>query len=233
MTDSEQTFLCTAITEVLPDLSEVTKDILEETLQSIGVETYNDFQFIELADLRSVLRPIQARKVLAAWKLRCQTAETSSFSVSASPGPSAFLQTISPRSSSSASSSSCQSPEIDEKEYVMFSYVEDTCLAGELTTTIIVCGRTCYSAGRFMPSVDRSIVQDNIPSFVSALCMMFGSYYCFTIHYPSELASTLEFLQRLRNCCEVNKILERTSGEADRNGPNQEGRKTSAPDDDY
>ncbi|MCI4395544.1 hypothetical protein PGIGA_G00181820 [Pangasianodon gigas] len=25
---------------------------------------------------------------------------------------------------------------------------------------------------------------------------MFGSYYCFNIHYPSELASTLEFLQR-------------------------------------
>ncbi|TWW72646.1 hypothetical protein D4764_15G0000400 [Takifugu flavidus] len=24
---------------------------------------------------------------------------------------------------------------------------------------------------------------------------MFGSYYCFNIHYPSELASTLEFLQ--------------------------------------
>ncbi|KAL6466702.1 hypothetical protein MHYP_G00245060 [Metynnis hypsauchen] len=47
-----------------------------------------------------------------------------------------------------------------------------------------------------MLSVDRGIVQDNIPSFISALCMMFGSYYCFNIHCPSELASTLEFLQR-------------------------------------
>ncbi|CAB1425010.1 unnamed protein product [Pleuronectes platessa] len=47
-----------------------------------------------------------------------------------------------------------------------------------------------------MLSVDRNIVHDNIPSFVSALCMMFGSYYCFNIHYPSDLASTLEFLQR-------------------------------------
>lgn len=71
--DLEQTFLRTAITEVLPDLPEMTKDILEETLQSLGVETYDDFRFIEEADLLSTLRPIQARKVLAAWKLRCKS----------------------------------------------------------------------------------------------------------------------------------------------------------------
>lgn len=72
MTDCTQTFLRTAITEVLPDLPEVSKDILEETLQNLGVETYDDFQFIEEADLLSALRPIQARKILAAWKLRCK-----------------------------------------------------------------------------------------------------------------------------------------------------------------
>jgi len=52
-----------------------------------------------------------------------------------------------------------------------------------------------------MLSVDQNIILDNIPSFVSALCMMFGSYYCFNIHYPSELASTLEFLQRYVFLC--------------------------------
>lgn len=51
----------------------MTEDILEETLQSFGVETYDDFQFVEEADLLSALRPIQARKVLAAWKLRCKS----------------------------------------------------------------------------------------------------------------------------------------------------------------
>ncbi|XP_074525832.1 uncharacterized protein LOC141790094 [Halichoeres trimaculatus] len=91
----------------------------------------------------------------------------------------------------------------DEKEDVMFCYVEDTCLAGEvkmdqvpLTPTIVVCGSSCYSSRRFMLSIDQDIVHDNIHSFISALCLMFGSYYCFNIHYPSELASTLEFLQR-------------------------------------
>ncbi|CAL8351185.1 unnamed protein product [Merluccius merluccius] len=91
----------------------------------------------------------------------------------------------------------------DEKEDVMFSYVEDTCLAGEvqmdqvpLTPTIVVCGRSCYSARRWMLSVDQIIVQDSIPSFISALCLMFGSFYCFNVHYPAGLASTLEFLQR-------------------------------------
>ncbi|KAF7652892.1 hypothetical protein LDENG_00090940 [Lucifuga dentata] len=91
----------------------------------------------------------------------------------------------------------------DKKEDAMFCYVEDTCLAGEvqmdqvhMTPTIIVCGQSCFSASRFMLSVDRNVVHDNIPSFFSALWMMFGSYYCFNIHYPCELASTLEFLQR-------------------------------------
>ena len=57
-------------------------------------------------------------------------------------------------------------------------------------------GQSCYSARRYMLSMDPNIVQDSIPSFITALCMMFWSYYCFNIHYPSELASTLEFLQR-------------------------------------
>ncbi|KAI4875710.1 hypothetical protein NFI96_023375 [Prochilodus magdalenae] len=113
MTNLEQTFLRTAITEVLPDLPEVSKDILEETLQSLGVETYDDLQFIEEADLLSALRPIQARKVLDAWKLKCQTPETNNSSAGASPGPATSLQSLSPRSSSSTSSNSCQSPDID------------------------------------------------------------------------------------------------------------------------
>ena len=46
MTDLEQSFLRSAITEVLPDLPEMTKDVLEEQLESLGVETYDDFQFI-------------------------------------------------------------------------------------------------------------------------------------------------------------------------------------------
>uniref|UniRef100_A0A8C5PWW2 Uncharacterized protein n=1 Tax=Leptobrachium leishanense TaxID=445787 RepID=A0A8C5PWW2_9ANUR len=486
MADSEQTFLRTAIMEVFPDLPEVTKDILEETLQSIGVETYDDLKFIEEADLLSALRPVQARKFIATWKLRCQTPDSSSSSVDASPGPSTSLRSPSPIISHSTSSSSSRTPEIDwadnfqiqwdklpeeltqllergerpsprmrreivrfvvsemmkksscpskrnstevakkmlakyprslqdviegevigsgyyslvkqlqyridnvkrcttpkirkrkhgtsasdtdevppeqraaiqdcygcvnwdlkflpvgetpesqqekkeklkimsqqtdlspeevkdlmrltfytqrkqvnqgkniihlseewpflfkelgmavhfkeltgiglkemftqnvdlkgkrllnylnmvavnknkrllqavakfkvmrgqlsgcsedvkemvllllsyfnDKEERMFCYVEDTCLAQEvqmdrvdLTPTIIVCGQSCYSARRFMLCVDRTILLDNILSFISAICLMFGSYYCFNIHYPSELASTLEFLQR-------------------------------------
>ncbi|XP_034542051.1 uncharacterized protein LOC117815324 isoform X1 [Notolabrus celidotus] len=91
----------------------------------------------------------------------------------------------------------------DEKEESMFFHVEDTCLAEEvqleqvpLTPAVIVCGQSCYSSTRYMLSLDRNLINTNISSFISALCLMFGSYYCFNIHYPSELASTLEFLQR-------------------------------------
>ncbi|XP_063752466.1 uncharacterized protein LOC134873015 [Eleginops maclovinus] len=505
MINMDQTFIRTAINVVLPNLQETTlKDILEETLRSIGVETYNDFQFIEEADLLSALKPIQARKAVAAWKQVFQSPETSSPSVSFLPGPAASFLSLSPRSSNWTDSASCRSPDVDcvdtfaipsdkfpeqliqtlmrgrrpspkmrremvrivvcemmqqrfcinkknttevakkmveryprslqdmvagevigqgyhslvkqlqnraenvkrctipkirkrkhlidesdtdevplgqraaiqdtygcinwdvkllplgetqktqqkkreqlkimsqqsdanpeevkllmkstfytqrqqvnqgksikqlleewpicfkelgmethfkeltgsglketftqnmdlkgkqlinymntvcvnkskrflqavnklnrmrgeesgcsedikemlllllsyfvEKENVMFCYVPDTCLAEEvqrlqvnLTPTIVVCGRDCFSARRFMLSVDGSIVNDHIPSFISALCLMFGSYYCFNIHYPSELASTLEFLQRCFfsiNPVKGTKVLRNTS----------------------
>ncbi|KAK2843764.1 hypothetical protein Q7C36_011979 [Tachysurus vachellii] len=91
----------------------------------------------------------------------------------------------------------------DEEEESMFFHVEDRCLAEDvqleqvpLTPAVIVCGQSCYSSTRYMLSLDQNLINTNISSFISALCLMFGSYYCFNIHYPSELASTLEFLQR-------------------------------------
>lgn len=80
--------------------------------------------------------------------------------------------------------------------FIFFNYVFVVDVLFFVHYFFLFLGRSCYSSRQFMLSVDRNIVQDNISSFVSALCMMFGSYYCFNIHYPSELASTLEFLQR-------------------------------------
>lgn len=57
-----------SITKVLPDLSALILEIVLETLQLLGVETSEDLQFISETDLNSVLRPVQARKLLAAWK---------------------------------------------------------------------------------------------------------------------------------------------------------------------
>ncbi|XP_051997600.1 uncharacterized protein LOC127654442 [Xyrauchen texanus] len=91
----------------------------------------------------------------------------------------------------------------DEKEEVMFCYVDETCLAEDvefaevaLTPTIVVCGQSSFSARRMMLSIDQVIVNDQMTTFIQSLCMMFGSYYSYNIHYPSKLASTLEFLQR-------------------------------------
>lgn len=68
MDDAEQNNIRSAITKVLPDLAASILDILVETLQSLGVETTEDFPFIQEADLLSTLRPIQARRLVAAWK---------------------------------------------------------------------------------------------------------------------------------------------------------------------
>lgn len=72
MSDSERTFLDVAITEALPELPAVNKSILEEHLLSIGVETHDDLRFVTEADLMTTLRPVQARKLLSVWKLKCK-----------------------------------------------------------------------------------------------------------------------------------------------------------------
>ena len=43
-----------------------------------------------------------------------------------------------------------------------------------------------------MLSLDGKVVDDHIPNFISAICLMFGTYYCLNIHYPVDLGSTLE-----------------------------------------
>lgn len=68
MGDAEQISIRSAIMTVLPDLAASILDILLETLQSLGVETTEDFPFIQEADLLTTLRPIQARRLVAAWK---------------------------------------------------------------------------------------------------------------------------------------------------------------------
>ncbi|KAK9967219.1 hypothetical protein ABG768_001627 [Culter alburnus] len=91
----------------------------------------------------------------------------------------------------------------DEKEETLFHYVDETCLAKEVhveslpvTPCIIVCGSSCFASRLFMLSIDHKVVNDQITDFISAICLMLGSYYCLNIHYPLELGSTLEFLQR-------------------------------------
>ncbi|XP_054915752.1 uncharacterized protein LOC129379148 isoform X1 [Poeciliopsis prolifica] len=90
-----------------------------------------------------------------------------------------------------------------EKEEQMFHYVEKTSLAEEVemedvpaTPCLIVCGSSCFTADCFMLSIDQKIINDHITAFSCAICLMFGSYYCFNIHYLVGLRSTLEFLQR-------------------------------------
>lgn len=68
----DHTFLGSAISEALSDLSEINTGLLEKHLQSLGVETSDDFKFIVEADLMSGLRPIKAQKLLATWELRCE-----------------------------------------------------------------------------------------------------------------------------------------------------------------
>lgn len=68
MGDMDQSSISNAITKVLPDLAPSVLDIVVETLQSLGVETTEDFDFVQESDLMSVLRPIQVRKLVTAWK---------------------------------------------------------------------------------------------------------------------------------------------------------------------
>ncbi|XP_038157392.1 uncharacterized protein LOC119794107 [Cyprinodon tularosa] len=91
----------------------------------------------------------------------------------------------------------------NDKEETLFHYVDETCLAGEVkvdnlpvTPCLIVCGTSCYTSKNFMLGIDGNVVNDQIPTFTSAICLMLASYFCFNIHYPTHLASTLDFIQR-------------------------------------
>ncbi|KAL6455511.1 hypothetical protein MHYP_G00360510 [Metynnis hypsauchen] len=94
-----------------------------------------------------------------------------------------------------------------EEEENLFHYVDQTCLAQDVqkkklpaSPCIIVCGSSCFTAVTFMLAVDQEVVNNHITSFIPAFCLLFGSYYCFNIHYPVELRSTLEFLQSPKTC---------------------------------
>ncbi|XP_039594615.1 uncharacterized protein LOC120516762 isoform X2 [Polypterus senegalus] len=81
--------------------------------------------------------------------------------------------------------------------------ISDTCLASEVSVSalpaspcIIFCGDSLLTASCFMLSVDKNVVKENIPVFLEAFEMMFAAYYIFNIQYPSDVGSTLEFIQR-------------------------------------
>lgn len=57
-----------AIDAVLPELPIATKKSLEDTLKSLGVESSEDFRFLQESDLTAVLKPIQARKFMSVLK---------------------------------------------------------------------------------------------------------------------------------------------------------------------
>lgn len=56
-----------AITAVFPDLSAEVLTSVEDTLKALGTETADDLQYITEKDLVAVLKPVQARRLVAAW----------------------------------------------------------------------------------------------------------------------------------------------------------------------
>ncbi|GAB1604998.1 uncharacterized protein LOC115220330 [Argonauta hians] len=64
------------------------------------------------------------------------------------------------------------------------------------TPCLIACGESHLNASKYVLCIDRTVVNEQITSFVTGLCMMFASYYCFNICYNQEAPATLEFIQR-------------------------------------
>ncbi|KAL6469249.1 hypothetical protein MHYP_G00227730 [Metynnis hypsauchen] len=98
-----------SISSVLPDLPGSILNIMEETLQSLGVGTIDDFQFVQEADLLYVLQPIQARKLLASWK---QTSQGPGIQSQPDVNPSTSSSLLTSPTSSRSSLSPCPSPRI-------------------------------------------------------------------------------------------------------------------------
>lgn len=58
------------IDSVLPNSS--TNDLLLKALQSLGVETVDNLNYVQEADLANIVRPIEARKMIARIKAFCK-----------------------------------------------------------------------------------------------------------------------------------------------------------------
>lgn len=67
MAKSQTQDISCAIAAVLPDLPEAVLTSVEDTLKALGTETTDDLQHITEGDLLPVLKPIQARRLVAAW----------------------------------------------------------------------------------------------------------------------------------------------------------------------
>lgn len=60
--------LSNAIAAALPDLpDQVVGKSVEDALKTLGAATKDDWQYITEGDLLPVLKPIQARRLVAAW----------------------------------------------------------------------------------------------------------------------------------------------------------------------
>ncbi|XP_054887876.1 uncharacterized protein LOC129361166 [Poeciliopsis prolifica] len=66
-----------AIRAVLPGLSQEVLAALEDVLEKLGTTTADDFQYITEGDKLPVLKPIQARRLVAAWAQNNSMASTS------------------------------------------------------------------------------------------------------------------------------------------------------------
>ncbi|KAJ8351967.1 hypothetical protein SKAU_G00234430 [Synaphobranchus kaupii] len=58
------------VLQALPSLPTETLTLLLEKLISCGVESKEDLQYVREEDISELLRPIQCRKILSAWKAR-------------------------------------------------------------------------------------------------------------------------------------------------------------------
>lgn len=69
------TCLASYITSVLPNLTENVYELLLDALKDLGVENWEDFKYVQETDL-SVLKPIEARKLIAHFRVTSKYAIT-------------------------------------------------------------------------------------------------------------------------------------------------------------
>ncbi len=61
-------------------------------------------------------------------------------------------------------------------------------------------GTSALTSNSFMFAIDGVIVVHDIEDPLTAVGLLFGSFYIFNLHYPASASVTLEFIHRLRAC---------------------------------
>ncbi|KAM7299048.1 sterile alpha motif domain-containing protein 3 isoform X1 [Ixodes scapularis] len=207
------------IIAALPNLTSGEVESVLNKFMSLGVERPNDLNFLTEGDLASILKPIQARKLVAYLKPQNRLTESLQkkkdvvlklmrLDKRTENEYTKLMEDIAKAGDNASPEAGCLALMIllvtwfGEERDCLILRKDPFLTAAEveeelpLSPCIIALGDDLWTAHEYALSIDGRLMVQKIPDVPTAWAALFASHYCFNICYAEGLSSTLEFLQR-------------------------------------